>query len=233
MKKGLIYVIGGGELGLRETYEIDKHLVDLAEKKNPKILFIPTASHDAADYVRAFSWVYGEFTKNIQTLFLYDDPSPKEVSSLIKWADIIYIGGGVTRELLLMFKAFGVAPLLKKAYESGTILAGLSAGLNCWFKRAYVDNPVKDPRFKDFDFVDGLGFLPYASTPHYNFPERQKFDEDLAKEKLDGYAVEDQVALSFQQGKLIGNWKSYGCTDHHAYYLARDKKGNLIKTEVA
>jgi dipeptidase E len=231
--KGTFYVVGGGEMGLRETYEIDKHLVSMVHKKSPKVLFIPTASHDAGDYVRAFKEVYSEFGCEVKALFLYDDPTAKEVAALINWADIIYVGGGVTSELLLMWKAFNLVPLLKKALAKGTIMAGLSAGLNCWFKRAYVDNIDKNPRYGMFYFLNGLNFLPFASSPHYNKPERKSFDDALAGEKLKGYAVEDQVALIFEDGKLVGNWKSYGCTDHHAYLLSYDSKGKLTKTEVA
>jgi peptidase E len=52
-----------------------------------------------------------------------------------------------------------------------------------------------------FYFLNGLNFLPFASSPHYNKPERKSFDDALAGEKLKGYAVEDQVALIFEDGK--------------------------------
>lgn len=43
---GKIVAIGGGEIHLEETLPIDKFIVDFSESKNPKLLFIPTASND-------------------------------------------------------------------------------------------------------------------------------------------------------------------------------------------
>lgn len=47
-----IVAIGGGEIGRPgtkiETLKIDKEIITLSGKKNPKLLFIPTASNDAA-----------------------------------------------------------------------------------------------------------------------------------------------------------------------------------------
>ncbi|MDH4330084.1 MAG: peptidase E [Candidatus Moranbacteria bacterium] len=48
MKK--IVAIGGGEIGgfgkPIETTELDKQIVKLTKKRNPKVLFLPTASND-------------------------------------------------------------------------------------------------------------------------------------------------------------------------------------------
>ena len=52
MKK--IVAIGGGEIGRPgypiETTQIDKEIIRLTGKKNPKLLFIPTASSDSESY---------------------------------------------------------------------------------------------------------------------------------------------------------------------------------------
>jgi len=55
-----IIAIGGGEVGEPkedgdgfypvETTAIDQEIVRLTEKKNPRLLFIPTASYDSVDY---------------------------------------------------------------------------------------------------------------------------------------------------------------------------------------
>ncbi len=43
----MIVAIGGGEVALNETYEIDKFIVESSKKEKPNFLFIPTASKDA------------------------------------------------------------------------------------------------------------------------------------------------------------------------------------------
>jgi dipeptidase E len=46
----VIVAIGGGEIRTRGTALIDRETVRLSNKKNPKLLFIPTASPDSERY---------------------------------------------------------------------------------------------------------------------------------------------------------------------------------------
>ena len=48
---GRIVAIGGGEIKDGETLNIDKFIVSLSGKERPSLLFIPTASHDAEEYI--------------------------------------------------------------------------------------------------------------------------------------------------------------------------------------
>jgi len=230
--KGLVYCIGGGEIANRETYEIDKHLVSMANKENPHFLFIPTASHDDQSYMDAVRRMYEELGCEVEGLFLYDDPTKTSIKKLIDWADIIYVGGGFTKELLLMWTCYGVASLLKKAAAKGTILAGLSAGSSCWFEKAYCNNQNHQPEFPEMYWLDALAFLPFASTPHYEEENRKGFDLDLKKLNIPGYAIDSGVALIFIDGELIGNWKAWGWNDHHAYRITY-KNDEEIKDEIA
>lgn len=53
MKKRMpraIVAIGGGEIRTRGTAAIDREIIRLSGKKNPKLLFIPTASSDSERY---------------------------------------------------------------------------------------------------------------------------------------------------------------------------------------
>ena len=54
--------------------------------------------------------------------------------------DIFYVGGGNTRNLLVLWKEWGVDLLLKEAWDNGAILAGLSAGSICWFEQGLTDS---------------------------------------------------------------------------------------------
>ena len=47
--------------------------------------------------------------------------------------DVIYVGGGNTANMLAIWRLHGVDKALKSAWEEGVILAGWSAGANCWF----------------------------------------------------------------------------------------------------
>ena len=48
---GIVVAIGGGgPIKKRGTLAIDRQILCLSGKKNPRLLFIPTASSDAEDY---------------------------------------------------------------------------------------------------------------------------------------------------------------------------------------
>jgi hypothetical protein len=49
MRKAIV-AIGGGEIRTRGTAPIDREIIRLSGKKNPKLLFIPTASSDSERY---------------------------------------------------------------------------------------------------------------------------------------------------------------------------------------
>ncbi|MDD4324304.1 MAG: Type 1 glutamine amidotransferase-like domain-containing protein, partial [Eubacteriales bacterium] len=74
---GKIVAIGGGELALDETRLIDEYIVRLAGKPEPRLLFIPTASSDAAGYIETVEKKFGALGCRVDSLCLisesYDD----------------------------------------------------------------------------------------------------------------------------------------------------------------
>jgi len=150
MKKiGKIIAIGGGEIGEEETLAIDRKIVKLAKRKNPKVLYIPTAGGDSKKWCNIFQKIYGD-KLGCQVDFLLlvknkDILTKKIITEKILSADIIYVGGGNTLKMLQIWKKNDVDKLLKKAYKKGTILSGLSAGAICWFRYGISDavNNVK------------------------------------------------------------------------------------------
>lgn len=70
-----IIAIGGGEIGREgyaiETLEIDKEIIKISNKKQPNVLFIPTASDDSEGYCENIYNYYGKKLKcNIEYLKL-------------------------------------------------------------------------------------------------------------------------------------------------------------------
>ena len=49
-----ISVIGGGDLQDSNHLPINERLIELTNKQYPKVLFIPTASHDDESYIKLF-----------------------------------------------------------------------------------------------------------------------------------------------------------------------------------
>lgn len=83
----------------------------------------------------------------------------------------------------------------KKAYDSGLILAGISAGSMCWFEEGATDSYGGDLRK-----LNCLGFLKGSNCPHYDGDKDRKLSYHKlleSREIKDGYAADDGVCLHF------------------------------------
>lgn len=189
MKK--VIAIGGGEILNKETLTIDKEIIKLTNKKNPKLLFLPTASSDSEGYYKTVQNYFGKkLGCKTSVLYLIKDTITKEkLAKEILAADIIYVGGGNTLKMMKIWKKLGVDKLLKQAYDRGAVLSGLSAGAICWFKFGNSDsrkmlNP-KAPLIK----VQGLNFFPALFCPHYDSESYRKPELKEMMRKVSGIAI--------------------------------------------
>lgn len=189
MKK--IVAIGGGEVRLAETLAIDKEIIKLSGKKKPKLLFIPTASSDAEGYCQTIEKYFGKkLGCNVDHLLLLDIPLTKKViRKKILSADIIYVGGGNTLKMMILWRKLGIDNYLKQAHKNGTILSGLSAGAICWFKYGESDSrKFKNPD-APFSRVAGLGFVNALMCPHYNVEKERQADLKNMMRTTSGVAI--------------------------------------------
>ena len=169
-----IVAIGGGEIGRPgypvETKTIDKEIVSLTGKKSPRVLYLPTASGDSQMYWDTFSKYYGK-KLGCQTEPLYllkAKYTKRQIKEKIIHSDIIYVGGGNTLRMLKRWRKLGVDEILTKAGKNGTVLSGLSAGANCWFKYGNSDSlKFGKSKSKQLIRVRGLGLINLMICPHY------------------------------------------------------------------
>lgn len=224
-----IIAIGGGELREQTTLLIDEYIVNLAKQKvtdrRLNALFIPTASHDFMPYYNSFHKIYtGNF--NVKTdvaLTVFKQPDLNKIAEKFEKADIVYIGGGDTVFMMDHWKKSGLLPLIKSAYERGTIIAGVSAGAICWFTDIYTDS-LKTENGDKYAMFQGLGWLKGVVSPHYN-QRLNDFDEIVVNRFDKAIGIEDNVALLIQDEKIIGTISSGG----NAYALK--KVNGLLEKE--
>lgn len=180
-KKIKIIAIGGGEIGRPgtkiETETIDKEIIKLTGKKNPKLLLIPTASNDSEMYYPVVQKYFGK-RLGCRTDVLYlikAKPSKKEIEKKIYNTDIVYVGGGNTLRMLKIWRRTGVDEILKKAAKKGIVLSGVSAGAICWFKYGLSDSlRFHNAKNKKLIQIKGLGLVDAMACPHYNFEKNRK-----------------------------------------------------------
>ncbi|WP_160331597.1 Type 1 glutamine amidotransferase-like domain-containing protein, partial [Caldibacillus debilis] len=97
--------------------------------------------------------------------------------------------------LLILWKEWGLVPVLKKAWEEGIVLAGISAGAICWFEEG-----VTDSFGEELEPIAGLGFLKGSHCPHYDGePERRPAYHKLIRTGSipGGLAADDGAAIHF------------------------------------
>src|SRR5690606_2426677 len=149
---------------------IDDHLLDLTGAATPRVCFVPTASGDADSYVERFESAFaGRARTSVLSLFCRDPWGYRDPKMLLE-QDVVYVGGGSTANLLAVWRLHGVPELLAEAAARGTVLAGISAGMNCWFESSSTDSfgPLAA-------LDDGLGILAGSACPHYlGEPDRRE-----------------------------------------------------------
>lgn len=192
-----IIAMGGGGFSMEpDNKKLDHYLLAQSKAQKPAICFIPTASGDAEGYIERF---YKAFEKeNCIPSHLSLFSPPLDLEEYVMKQDIFYVGGGNTKNLLALWREWGLDKLLKKAYEEGKILAGLSAGSLCWFEEGVTDS------FGPLRGIQCLGFLPGSHCPHYDGEkERRPAYHKLIKDGLkSGFAADDGTALHFVNGNL-------------------------------
>jgi peptidase E len=103
------------------------------------------------------------------------------------------------RNMLAIWRAHDLDRLLVRAWENGTVLAGLSAGAMCWFEGGVTRSSGPPER------IDGLGLLPGSLSVHADGePERLPvwLSEVRSGGLPGGWAVDDGVGLLFRGRQL-------------------------------
>lgn len=199
---GTIVTLGGGGFSMSEagSSHIDDLLLDLTGKERPRVCFVPTASGDPVDYIARFEATFESRAQtHVLSLFCRQPWGYRDPAMLLDM-DLVYVGGGSTANLLAVWRLHGLPELLARAAAGGTVLAGISAGMNCWYEGSSTDSygPLAA-------LPDGLGFLPGSACPHY-FGEADRqaaYHRMIATGQLpDGHAADDGVALVWRDGRL-------------------------------
>ena len=191
---------GGGFTMEPDNPALDDFILTLPEAREPRVLFIPTASGDPALQIARFQARFGGRACRPQHLSLFRlHGTSRPLSELILEQDLIYVGGGSMRNLIAIWKAHGLDVLLAEAWRRGIVLAGLSAGAMCWFGGGITKSSgPPEP-------IDGLGLLPGSLTVHADGePERLPVWLEAVRTGAlpGGWAADDGVGLLFRGDQL-------------------------------
>lgn len=241
-----IIAIGGGEIGRPgcqiETKIIDQEIIKLSAKKNPKLLFIPTASSEADLYIETVKRYFGKILGcKVDILYLLKTKvTKKQLAAQILNTDIVYVGGGNTAKMMRLWRKRGVDRLLLQAYKKGIVLSGLSAGSICWFKAGQSDYKKEKNPQAAYARVLGLNLINALHCPHFDVEKERHEDLKITLKKTKDVAIvlDNCCALEVIDDKyrVIVSKKTAKAhkiywKDNHYYkdLIIRDNKFRLIK----
>jgi len=182
-----------------------KYFLRLTRSRNPKVLYIGTATGDSEVGRLRFYAGFSQFNCTPSHLPLFAR-TPRNLETLVMEQDAIFVGGGNTRSMLAVWRDWGVDVHLKAAWESGVVLGGGSAGSICWFEHGVTDS-IAGP----LTALPCLGFLAGSNCPHYDSEPKRRptFRKLIATSRIpDGVAADDGVALHFigrRLAKVVSN----------------------------
>jgi dipeptidase E len=209
---------------------LDRFVLSLARSSPPRVCFLPTASGDADGYTARFYRAFAALDCRPSDLLLFDR-TIGELESFVLGQDVIYVGGGNTASMLAVWRAHGLDVILRRAWEQGVVMCGLSAGMNCWFSESVTDS---FNRAQLAPLHDGLALLGGSACPHYDGEEQRRptFRRLVAEGELgDGWAADDGAALVFAGEELIEVVSSR--PQAHAYRVERSADGGVSERALA
>jgi peptidase E len=215
-----VVAIGGGKM----CRGLARYLVELTGKERPAVVYVGTAM---AEDPEAALRTYDHFTglADISRVEFFPWP-PEDLRSAILGADVIFVGGGNTANMLAIWRVHGVDALLREAWDAGVVLSGSSAGGICWFEQGVTDSfgPQLGP-------LDCHGFLEGSFCPHWDDEElRKPVYRGLLRDGFRaGYAAEAGVGLQFVDGELR---EVVACEEGSKAYRIEFRDGEVVETPI-
>lgn len=204
MTQHLLTMGGGGFMMAddRAATPLDRFAMSLTGKQNPLVCYAPTATRDdevrCAEFERAFAGLGARTC----LLTLWEDAG--EAVRRLDEVDLLYVAGGSTVNLVALWRAHGVVDRLRSiSAQRDIVLAGLSAGANCWFEACTTDSFT---RGEAEPWGGGLGFVEGSFCPHLDGEplRRPRFTEAVAAGELPpGLAADDGAAVHFIDGRPV------------------------------
>lgn len=216
-----IIAIGGGGFTSATNPELDDFLLSQLHGTRRRLGYVGTASDD--DQAR-IGYFHERIAPRVAQASVFDKcANADEARRWVARHDMIYVGGGDTAHLLASWREIGFDRALIEAYQTGKILAGVSAGAVCWFERALVRGAAGA-----MEPITGLGLLKGSMCAHFNggADRRPAFLENIGSGQLPpGLGIDDGVAVVFRDDAPPAAWsREPGCW---AYAVSAGSVGSV------
>ena len=188
--------VGTGLWGVQRPGRTFLRALELTGKERPRVVLVMTASGDDPTYLAQMYSALSDASCDVDHLALFTQPN-RDPANLLPAADVIWVGGGSVANLLALWRLHGVDTAMHEAWDSGTILAGVSAGSICW----HVGGPTDSFGATLQPVTDALALLPFGNGVHYDSEaQRRPLLQQLVGDGVlpTSYATDDRVGILYE-----------------------------------
>jgi dipeptidase E len=211
----LVFYSGGND---QENHLLDKSFVEILDKKNPVITFIPSSSYLSDQEFKSFVRHYSKFKISRFIHFPIDVPFDKILFQEVMRSDAIHMAGGNTFYFLHHLRKMKLLPQLRSFAQKGGVLTGLSAGAIMMTENiemaAYPEfdrdeNIVNIKNLTALNLVDFLFFPHFRNSPRYD----AVFKSYTKKNSKMIYACPDGAGIVVRENELRFIGKCYAFSE--------------------
>ncbi|MFP3243005.1 MAG: peptidase E [Paraburkholderia sp.] len=230
-----ILAVGGGGFMMEDAPSpIDRHITGLTGKARPRICYVATPSGDLPAHLDKFHAAYGDLGCETSHLAFFRQPDARSIRvsdfrPRLLEQDAIFVGGGNTKSALAVWREWGLDAVMREAWESGVLLAGMSAGAMCWFEAGLTDSFWGSA----YRPLDCLGLLPGGCAVHYNSDPKRRETLHAAQQAPSipsSIAIDDFAAVMYVGTSInsVFSWRT-GSTAYQTYR----EGGTVIETALS
>ena len=193
----------------------------------PRFCYLGTAAQDPAERAAAVRLAVRELGAEFSAPALTQPLDLAGVRAHLGEQDVIWADGGSGAFLLAVWHRLGLEDALRDAWQSGTVMAGVSAGAICWHAGGTPD--WTEPR--DQAILGGLGLVPFGAGVHYQDGRRPVLHQLVQSGILPAsYATDDGAAVVYEDDRMVDAVADRA--DAHAYFVRCGTNGGVTETVI-
>lgn len=203
----IVATSGGLRYGTRTRYVFSRlvyHAVELSgvHGRTPRLVHLGTAGGDDRTLNAHLDEAARIAGFDLAHLNLFTMPSVDDPEALLAGADVVWVSGGSVVNLLAVWRAHGLDAALRRVWQAGVVLSGVSAGSICWHYGGTTDSFGPELR----PVTDGIGLLPFGNGVHYDSevgrrPLVHKLVGDATLPRT--YCTDDGVGLVYRGTEFV------------------------------